>query len=316
MDGPVGLPLFGHLGDGDLQCAVMRAAQLVSPGTGMRLDCQANPFGMWHQVDQPTTPSNSAEPTCTIVAPSAMAKSKSWLIPIDRSASDTPSGQIGCSWLRSCRSRAKSCRARSRPPSSAAMPISPHRQMRKLAQPGHQALQILRGEPMLGGFRRDIDLQQDRRRLTPLRRRLLERLQQPRAVDRVDQPNQRQRAVDFVALQVAHQVPSQRRARGRRPEQLGLRPQLLRTAFAQVATARPDQCADLLDTYIFGHRDGGDLSRVAPAVPRRLVDHGSDALEVFSDPLVVIGGHGPTPGVVVVPPRRPFAWPAAHPRPN
>ena len=73
-----------------------RSAPARSPRIALRLrsglgqDRQDHPLGMDGQRDHGSTPSKSAEPTRTRVAPSSTAASKSLDIPIDSSASGNP----------------------------------------------------------------------------------------------------------------------------------------------------------------------------------------------------------------------------------
>src|SRR3954468_360874 len=87
QDRGIGLPLLGGGRDRDAERPGMEADDRVPPGPGLGAHREDRPEGMCGQVDHGTTPSNSAEPTRTMAAPSSIASSKSPDIPIESSAS-------------------------------------------------------------------------------------------------------------------------------------------------------------------------------------------------------------------------------------
>ena len=95
----------------------------VSPRSRVGQDRQDRPVGMGQRSRSWSTPSKSAEPTRTKVAPSSMAVSKSFDIPIDSSASGRPVSRL--SRLASSRSRTNDSRAVSAVVPSAAIVIKP-----------------------------------------------------------------------------------------------------------------------------------------------------------------------------------------------
>src|SRR4051794_28437144 len=89
LDRGIGLPLLGRRRDRDAERPGMEADDRIPPRPGLGADREDRPEGMGGQVDHGTTPSNSAEPTRTRVAPSSIAASKSPDIPIESSASSS-----------------------------------------------------------------------------------------------------------------------------------------------------------------------------------------------------------------------------------
>ncbi len=71
----VRLALLGRLGDADLEHAVLLAADLVATSARLGTHRQDRSLGVRLQVDHAISPSNNAEPTRTIVAPSSIATS-------------------------------------------------------------------------------------------------------------------------------------------------------------------------------------------------------------------------------------------------
>ena len=68
-------------------------------------------------------------------------------------------------------------------------------------------------------------------------------------IGRMDHRHQRQRAPDFVPLQMPDQVPANRQI----GQFLGLLPKLLRPAFAQVGATGLDQRPNFRRAHVFGH---------------------------------------------------------------
>ena len=192
--------------------------------------------------DHDSTPSKSAEPTRTRVAPSSMAASKSFDIPID---SSTRGKSVRCrSVVAQLAEPARTTAAPSRP-SSPARPSSSIRRSGSCGRPRSIAasLRICSDvQPCLLGFARGIDLQADRRRIAQVRRRLVEDSQQLERVDRMNHPDHRQRFLDLVGLQVSNQMPADRRVKV--GQSLDLAPELLGIVFAEIAGSAGDQRPD------------------------------------------------------------------------
>ena len=97
------------------------------------------------------------------------------------------------------------------------------------------------------------------------RGRLLDRGNQPRAIRRVQQRDQRQRPLDFIPLQMTNEMPADRQIGQRR----GLCPKLLRPAFAQIAAAKRHDFPNDRRRHRLGDRHQRHRFRGPPPVPRR-----------------------------------------------
>ena len=102
----------------------------------------------------------------------------------------------------------------------------------------------------LGLLLGDVDLQEDFERPAALGRLALDRLGQPRAVDRMDQRDERGDVFDLVGLQVADQVPLDVLGQG-----FVFFAQFLRAALAENAVAGVVGRADRLRRVGFRHGD-------------------------------------------------------------
>ena len=89
-DGGIGLAFLGRRGHGHAERPGARAEDGVRAGAGLRVHGEDGSLGMSRQIEHASTPSKSAEPTRTRVAPSSMADSKSLDMPIDSSESGRP----------------------------------------------------------------------------------------------------------------------------------------------------------------------------------------------------------------------------------
>jgi hypothetical protein len=76
-------------------------------------------------------------------------------------------------------------------------------------------------------------------------------------------------------------MPTNARVRERR----GLRPEFLRTAFAEFETAGPRQCPGSLGVYIFGHADQRHVLRPPPGSCRRPRNPFPHVAQIFGDSL-------------------------------
>ena len=222
-----------------------------------------------------------AVPTRTRVAPSSIATSKSWLMPMESSPPASSPSRSARS--RSARSRRKNGRA-----ARGRRGGGQHHQAFE-AQPGAPAERFERGEELAPRGGRTSS---PRRPGPPGRGRAASGRPrpppgQPRAeldaVDRLDEVEERRRAARLVGLQVADEVPAQARPRrGRRGRDLRLG--LLDPVLAEVAHAGGEGLANGAPGWVLL-----TATRVtSPAGARRALRRPGDALPDGGD---AIGDH-------------------------
>ena len=127
-------------------------------------------------------------------------------------------------------------------------------------QSGHS----LRRPAMLGRFPARVHFEQNGQAMAQGPGLRLERLQKPKTVNGMNAVSQRQRSLDFVALQVADKVP----AHGKRQNR-GLEPKLLRLVFAEVTDAQPDQGRSRRWRYLLRDRDKSDVGALSASAGTR-----------------------------------------------
>ena len=154
-----------------------------------------------------------------------------------------------------------------------------------------ERMKLILSKTMLGRITRDVYFQQHIDRQLGRAGLAADFLQQPEAIDRVDQRPEGERPLDFVPLQMADQVPMD----GQVGQCLGLGPQFLRPAFAQVGQAGCGQQAGEAGINIFGRTDELHRALRPPAFGRRRNDSLADMGQIIlqAAELCFFGGHVP-----------------------
>ena len=203
-----------------------------------------------------------------MVAPSSIAASKSWLMPIDSSAScaaGSPGDQLVAE-----RAQAREHTAAPRPDRrrTAATIISPVTQTARpsASGPAHDARPPPAGAE-LGGFAGEVDLDEELRLPPALGRRVVQRAQQIERIDGVDRVERPAGLARLVRLQVADQVPAKVGAPAASASILG---SASWTRFSPKSRwPACDRGADGVDPERLGDGDEPDRVRGPAAAPRR-----------------------------------------------
>ena len=150
---------------------------------------------------------------------------------------------------------------------------APYRQVERVAFLD-EGVGVVRGDPGLLGFFARIHLNEEGRTLAHLLRQPREGLGKLRAVQRVDHVEQLERLTGLVALQRTDQV--QVDAVKGFPEIRPLSRGFLDAVLAETAMAFPQDGLDPVVRLHLGHRDEGDVCRVALGLFGGLGDPGGD----------------------------------------
>ena len=217
-----------------------------------------------------------AVPTRTIVAPSAIADSRSADMPIDSVSTASPASRQRRKQSASARNCERACagvRGRLGDAHDAPQP-----------QPGQrgdhrrQRQRLVRSHAGLGRFPADVDLDADRQRRPVRGTRRGERAGDLLAVHRLHPVEALGGELRLVALQGTDQVPFDVREAGQR---FDLRDRLLHVILAEAALSGRPGRRDRRRGESLADREQRDRRRIAPGRPRRGIDALAGCLQAF-----------------------------------
>ena len=256
----------------------------ISLRPGLSVHGEHRSLSMDRQIDHASTPSKSAEPTRTRVAPSSIAASKSLDMPIDSAESGRP---VRCrSASRVWRSWMNEGLAVSASVPQPAIVISPAIGMLRHAAMASASSRILSADqPCLDSSPDVLTCKQIEGGLDSSRQRV-QQLQELERIDSVDHPHQRHGPPGLVGLEVPDEMPAHGLFELR--QRFDLPPELLGVVLAQVEHARRDQRADQIRRPLLRNRDQLDR-RFSPArAARGRRDPASNRFHILANSIAAI----------------------------